>query len=480
MSAFQRALERLKQFNRFVLETPELRAWFVDGDYNFLQAYQVFLFLDFVNASGMHWGAAPAGEDGAAPLRVRLRQLFALAWSLGSYLWIVASRRRVLFYSPDRETHRAYHCDFRISNLYRCLFEQNAGFAEIFHTIFDEQLAGRALLRRRAVLYLETIDVLYKLGRALRLADVRPAPQAPVISGEEAKLFGALVATYAERVNQSRFRIRVLRRLLKMTNIQVAIGSADMRYYQEIYAACGELGIKTYGFQSGNISKYNVEYLDYGAAQSTVIKPSVLLMESGFWKRELLRWGTYYAPDEVRVGGNIKEDYHPASPAPRRVGQDITVLVPYEIIAAKEEVLAYVKKLLPLPGVSVVFKFRPDRDLASQVRDYGLGGLPGNFKAVTNLSEIDGFDVVAGCYSSFLYEMIGALKPVAMLKTSLDWGESLIVNDLAKEISLDDPGLLQALKDIAHTDQATLQRRREKLFGEVVPLAETLGSLLGF
>jgi hypothetical protein len=368
-----------------------------------------------------------------------------------------------------------------MENLYGWLFGHDKEFAEASHTLFGPGFVTDALRRHRPVLYLEAIDVLYKLLVNLRL--VRPSrisfsDMDFAAAGDDAELFSGMARKCVSWTGRSRFRIRFFRSLLPITGIKVLLAASDTRNYSELVAACNDLGIKTYGFQSGNLNKYDVGYLDYGAAEGRLMKPQVLFVETAYWKRELLRLGTYFPESELEVGGNMKEDYRPEPDPLQGAGGPLTVLIPYETFAPKHEIVAYIRKLLACPGLSVVFKFRADRDLAAQAREYGLEGLSGNLTLITRLSEISGFDVVAGTYSTFLYEMVGRCKPVAYLKTSFDLGEGLLINGLAQELSNEDPDFEGTLERLRSISPETLRERKEKLFAGAVSLAKTLGSIL--
>lgn len=482
MNPFSLALRKLKQFNQYVLLAPELRSYFVDGDYDFLQSYQVFLLsnlADFYGATG--WGHAALTKTAKASVKIRFRQIFAFLWSALSYIWLIVSRREILIFGADRDNSSVYYCDFRVSNLYKYLKERNSRFVEFFHTIFDRNFIGRAFSRHRVSLYLEALDSLCKLCEMLKLIEPVKSPAFDIDAGEDTELFKTLIKTYAPYISRTRFKINFLKKLLSLTNIKTAIGSEDMRNYQELYEACRILGITSYAFLGGTISKYYVEYLRHSESVGRVIKPTFLIVESDFWKKELKRWGTIFSPEEIIIGGNIKAD-HDFLPFKTKVGNDeevITIIFSYETIASKGEILKYIDKFTSYPQIRVIFKFRPHRDLALQTREYRINNIHrNNLKIINNLDEIDDFDIIVGTYSTYLYEMVGNLKPVVVLKTNLDWGESLTINKLADEISLNEVNLVERLKEIKNTSPEVLLKRRQTLYGDTIPLAKTLDALL--
>lgn len=483
MSVFPTALKKLKAYNRLVLADPVLRAFFVAGDHNYLLGQQDALLLELIaglESKGASGIAAP--KHRGIGLLVRLEQLVAVLESMLAYGWLILSRKQLLIFSADRETNKEYRCDFRVTNLYRYLYDRRIAYAEVLHTIFGRGFVGALVRRKRPVMYLDAIDVCYQPLRSLGFARYPELDLSAVdlsAAGDDRKLFAGMLKRYARVANRSRFRVQALARLLRLTSVKAVWGPADTRNYNELMAACTALGIVTYGFQSGNLSKYNVGYLDE-CAEGRLMRPDFFVAENPYWRSELLRLGTYFADKEVLVGGSVKEDYTPAlasaSEAPQQEG--LTVLVPYENGAPKDEVLEYLRAITKCPSVgSVVFKFRGDRDLAVQAAQYGLGEPMPKLALITNLSEIAHFDIVAGTYSTFLYEMIGKRKPVAMLKSSMDYSEGLVDNRLTDGVALGD-ALCARLAEIAKTPDSVLEDRRERLYGGAVKLSTFLDTIV--
>ncbi|MFA5841408.1 MAG: hypothetical protein WC835_00365 [Candidatus Paceibacterota bacterium] len=488
MSDFPQALSNLKKFNSLILTNKELGRFFVFGDYNMLQSYQLPILVDFLSLDDKKknsTGLVNKSAEQTAGFLVRTRQLVAIFISMLSYLFLVISRRRILIFAADKNTFPAYQCDFRMVNLFRYLFDKKIKFVEFFHTIFREDFTVSAIKRHRPAIYLEAIDVIYKLLSNLGFykKEIKPLIDSIdlTLAGDEALFFRELLMKYANLTSQSLFRVRFMRNLLKFTGVKILIAAADTRNYNELVAACNVLGIETYGFQSGNLTKYDVGYLDCCGSKGRLMKPGKMIVESGYWKNELLRLGTYFKEDEIEIGGNMKEDYF--MEAELTGGDDkknngLTVLIPYEIAAPKNEILEYIKKLLSCPNVRVVFKFRADRDLVEQALEYGLKDISGNLVLITDIKEIENFDIVAGTYSTFLYEMIGKLKPAVIFKTSLDYGEGMVINKLADEIDIKDNDFCGKLREIGGTSANILTARRNKLYGDYVPLASTLNKML--
>jgi len=500
ISSFGWAAVKLKEFNGIVTNNSKFRDIFVAGEYDFLQVYQVPIFFELVsffekNSSGQKSVKNDVGIDEVdknknktAKAAIHLRQLSALIISLFSYLVLVMSRRNVLIYTADKDTYPGFVCDFRVTNLFRYLLQNQIRFFEIFHTVFGKSFFNFGIRRKRFAVYLETIDfmyaILYRIGFCRNTKENRlqvvPADLERISDLDNThQLFQDLLIKYSKLVNRSQFRIHFLLRFLKYTAIKVLIAPADTRNYCELVAACNLNNIQTHGFQSGNISKYNVGLLRSYHSEGRIIKPMRMHTESGYWRSELIRLGTYFDKHEIEVGGNLKEDYSPTnSTQSRKRGEDLIILIPYEIAAPKEEILEYIKKFLSFPNVRVVFKMRADRDLSSQAQEYGLQGFSQNLILTSDLVEIDHFDIVVGTYSTFLYEMIGRLKPVGVLKTSLDYGEGLVINQLAETIDINDQYIFENLKRLGNIDSNILENRQKILYSDTIPLNLVLDNVL--
>ncbi len=481
-SNYPKALALLKELNEVIVNDPKLSRLFIFGDYNFLQAYQESILADLLSQLSDVKNSPDklAHIDPESRLFVRTRQLAAVVYSIFSYLVILIDQRTLLVYSADKDTNKEFTCDFRTVNLFKNLIKRDIKFFQILHTLFKKNLATRTIKRGQAVGYLEVIDILFRIVERLNFNQTRFDDINFDQLGEQRDVFKELILKYAKQVARSKFRIMFLRNILNLTNIQILLAPYDPRNSSELIAACNSLGIKTYIFQSGNLSKYNMSLVDAFNLKGNLIKSNQIIVLSEYWKKELLRLGTYYKENEILVGGDIKEDYRATSLVRASKGSrdDVTtVLFPYEIAAPKEEVAAYMRKLLTFPRTRVAFKMRADRDASSQIEEYGLQDVRDQLACETDFKPED-FDVVAGTYSTLLYEMIGKLKPVALLKTSLDYGEGMVINNLAEEIDIQDDNLPGKILDIACASDESLEQRRHRLYQGATSLEETLNSIL--
>ena len=344
MTSYCYALERLKKFNDFILNNQILRDKFVLGNYNFLQIYQVLIFNDFkflydeekspdsylLSHNGFNFGAI-------------LKRLISVLVSILGYLYLILSRCRILVYASDKISDSEYQCDFRMANLYRQLFLKKYKFVEILHTAYDENFYNY-IFRRRPILYLESADFFYKLFKYFIPKADRELVDALDLSifGENAEFTRLLLRKYLATIDKTKFRIKFLSKLLKLTDVKILICVPDARNYHELAQSCRLNKIKTYAFQSGALCKYDVGLLDCSGHGENIIKPDKFFLSSQYWINELLRLDSIFDRTDLAVGGDIKEDRTDAGQSESRVHDGVTVLASYETQAPKAEVRKYI------------------------------------------------------------------------------------------------------------------------------------------
>lgn len=488
MTSYSYALSRTKQFNNLILNNRVLRDKFVLGEYNFLQIYQALIlndFLFFYEKKAPDAYLLPGKRD--LNVRTLMRRLFSAGVSIFGFLFLLLSRRRVLIASTDKISFSTYQCDFRMANLYRYLEKNQTKFLEFLHTIHDEKFNHFLLQRMRPVVYLESVDFIYKI--LSRLSFFKKDNLSLIESvdlghfGDEAEFVKSLLKKYIIRIPQTKFRINFVSRLLKMTNIRVLIAPPDTRNYFELAQSCRLNKIKTYWFQSGALCKYDVGLLDCSGKKGNLIKPTKFFLLSQYWVDELLRLGSVFDRTDLAIGGDIKEirsdTGSEGAPLSGEKRSKITILVSYETQAVKAEVRDYIEKFLKCPDTRVVFSIRPEKDITRQLTEYGLQNMPDNFFITSNLKgAMSDVDMVAGTQSTLLYDSISYLKPVIILKTEMDMLESMIANKLADILDIDDDDFCGRLRAAKETSLEILERRKARLYEGAVSLDKTLNEIL--
>lgn len=395
--------------------------------------------------------------------------------SIGVLLFLVR-RPKVLVFGVDKVSDTAFGSDFRMHGLYQFLRTEHIRFFECFHTIPGRQLISHFFKRKRFALYIEAFDVLWYIGRALS----QPFYSAPryeieAIQGtdDEVAFIRFTVKKYLAIQPLIAFRIRALAFILKYSAARTALLIDDVRHYQSLIEACRIRGIPTYALQHGHYTKYHIGWLsspDFGGHR--LICADTLLVWSEYWKNELMRLGSAYPEDRVIVSGRDRggrAEFKDRDPHHR------VLLVPHESESVKSDVSTFLKEAVLNPKMVVYLKLRPDMSRAEQLAAYGTD-LPQNVRVVDSLSDVPYPDVVAGVYSSFLYDMIERKIPVLVIHGSMDFGEGIVQNGLGEWVK---PGSVsESIERIARMTEDEKERRMKSL-GSEVNFEDSLRSILG-
>jgi hypothetical protein len=91
---------------------------------------------------------------------------------------------------------------------------------------------------------------------------------------------------------------------------------------------------------------------------------------------------------------------------------------------------------------------------------------------------ISSSDIVLGTYSTMLYDAVRLGCPVAILETSIDYGDGMVINGLADMLSINSD-VHANLERLSGMPEKILRERRNKLTGEdSLSLVRTIVELL--
>lgn len=465
---FQYSLDFLKRFNALVYEGKPLSHQKIFDTYNVWIFFQNRIFFNELRQFVKHK---------KTPERLRISPIikiqnfflafFALVISVVSVLFGVIIKKRFLVYSIDRINSKVYSNDSRIDYIYQYLKDARESFVESLHTTLDASLVKRFITRRRFVIYIKSIDTLYRVAIFLRI--VRPKRittdgiDVSAFSFEEREYIKWLLPRYLEAVELVIFKVKVLRKVVAWLGVEALLTIDNTRDYWEVLLACKMNGVDTHAFQHGHFTKYHVGWLNDGSFDGEIVCPDKLYVWSDFWKQELLRLGTYFKPAAIVVGGlkNFSQDSGKKSDH-----SVINVLIPYETDTDRRVIKEYVDAMLGCETIHVLFKARTDIEMQKQLDEYGFtANYHRKFTIVNDItSVIKDVDVVVGTYSTFLYDMIAYEKPVALFETSSDFGEGLLTHALADSIGF--KNLCSDIKKVAATHSDVLKQRKHTLFGK--------------
>lgn len=468
---FQYAQSFLKRFNSLVYKGNPVSNIKIFDNYNVWIFFQNRIFFNDLKRFSKDRCII---ESPIPSLRVKIQSLTlnlcGLMISFVAFVLATLSRKKLLVYSIDRNNSKIYSNDARMDIIYEYLRRYHIPFIECFHTTVEWSFLKRFLQRKRWAIYIKSIDFIFytlcALGITKReLVNIENVNFSSFIE-EEKDYAKRLLKNYLSSIDLVIFRVKLLKKILPLTKIKALFAIDNTRDYWEVVLACQLSGILTYAFQHGHFTKYHVGWLNDGTFQGKIVHPDRIYLWSEFWKEELIRLGTYFPRESMCIGGfkDIKNSTFSMS-----LQELITVLVPYEVDSNKKQMKEYIDKLLGC-GIKIFFKLRTDLEEERQLEEYGINRrYHSNFLIIEDVNkQIDEIDVVAGTYSTLLYDMIAQEKPIMYLETSSDFGEGLVKNNLAESVSLDN--VCEKVKVISKTDIEVLKKRKTKLFGETPKL----------
>ncbi len=357
----------------------------------------------------------------------RVNRVIGLKLTLLAFLKLLIRRPALLIYTPDRFSQK-HGCDFRFFAVYAYPKERKIPFVEVFHTLLGQEFIGNIAKRRRLALYLECLP-LFSNKNEVKCSEY----DLSTIDSHNRRYFLYLLKLIDQYSQRSIRRIKILARILRLAKIEALLSIDDVRYTNELIVACRLNGIKTYGFQHGQFTKYHVGWMNYDIPKELSVTFDNLFIWNEYWKRALLAYSNQYDDSNAQIGGVLRELEH--IKYGKKGGNiekpaDLNILLPYETFAPKAEVGEYVDQFIE-QGIQIYFKVRPDISYESQFAQYHIKHKD-RIKIVDNIDDtvLSEIDAVAGTYSTFLNEMLFYEKPVLLLETSFDLGHQLVDDGL--------------------------------------------------
>ncbi|MBX4200286.1 hypothetical protein KW790_02400 [Candidatus Parcubacteria bacterium] len=472
------ALSLLKRFNILVERTPALREKFIYKNWNLLQTYQANIFGDSkIWTKEENIRTLYPAKGFVLFLKTFVLSLAVISISFVSLIYILIFRKKILIFSGDK-VDGTYSNDFRLETLYDVVFSYKIPFIEVIHTLSDRETVKHFIVRKRPVIFLETLDLLFAPIVELKKRSIKKLVDSidtTEFTEEEAAFIKFELEKYISSTIITRIRLNFFKLFFSITGIKAVFSIDDVRHYNELMAAAKESRISSYAIQHGHFTKYHPGWLRETEMEQEVMRPEKLVVWSKYWSDVLLKLGTYFKPEELLIGG----ERWGLPVSTRKKDGHITILIPYEKDAPKLEVREYIERLLKIPHFRVVFKIRADQDKQSQLDEYGLAPFLNKIIVVRSMRDIHyDISVALGTYSTFLYDMVVEERPVAIIETSIDYGEGMVENGLANFIKKTDD-LEKVIKALTNLSNDDLRARRDKLIGkEEKKLEKTLSDIL--
>jgi hypothetical protein len=472
---YKYSLDLIGRINKAVESDNILAQIFTEDGFNFWERFQGVLWSD-----SKIWSVDRRLQDQNNSLilsfKIFATGLILLFISLAGALFAAFTKKKVLVFTEDK-VEGNWRNDTRLNDLYEALDLENTPYFEVVHTIPNSETFKKFGKRNRPVVYLESVDFVFsplfwwkrgEIETFIAKADLS------AFEGEEKKFVEAELKKMIFSIRVCKAKINFLKLLIGLCRAEVLFSIDDTRHYSEFCQVGKSLGLPTYGIQHGHFTKYHTGWLKMTNLPGEVMRPSKLLVWSNYWKEELIRLGTYFKVDEIEVGGS-RFSQKPEILAER---EKTAILIPYEKDAPKHEVKDFIDKVLACGKFEVIFKIREGQDEKNiQLEEYGLS--PQQVTVVRSVKDVfNRVGVVAGTYSTFLYDCVRDGIPTAIIETSLDYGEGMVRNGLAEFIKKGEDICAQ-IDRLFQTSKEELEDRREKLIGTNTPeLKETLRSII--
>ncbi len=472
--SYKEAFSLAKRINTLRIDGKDIQEYFLYEEYNFWQAFQTDIFIN-----ARRYTADPkqtlAGLDRQSTFSVFLT-LTAFLVSLCALLVSYVRNVRILIYTVDKFPHGQFRCDFRLRELYECLNEKRIPYTEVVSTPSGRVLMRHTQLRKRTSIYTAGGD-LWSLLTPFFVKTIKKISRdmidTSVFTEAEIVFVLALLRSLFFQFALVHNRVRFLRFVLRTLKVSRVYLIDDVWHYFELLVACEKESVSSVSIQHGHFTKYHVGMVPCApVVLGTIIQPRRLFVWTSYWKKELVRLGSYMNGSNVVVAG-IKT----ADPERTYAKQEypIGVLVPYETDAPKSILVPYLKELKNAQGLVLYFKPRSDLQLESQLRQYGFSSDDQDVVVCTTLSECASqVHVAIGTYTSLLYDMIGHRISVILLTSVLDYGDGMITNGIARSVHAPHV-LIDAIHHEVNTDAVESTARIETYFGRsYTHLAATL------
>ena len=464
----------LHRLNSLVESRPDLRECFSRGEINYWYVFQQRIFNDikvFVVSENKF-------EKKDSNIFLSIKELVVgfmlLSISIFSLVLSIILRKEVLVFSVDTISDSKLRIDKRLKPLFEALSLENKNYITFYHTITNFGAIQRAFRRGNGAVFMESFDYVYNLCGFL-------LPKQPEFNVEET--FGNkseiqfakyLIRKYSQLIILSNLKTKFLTIYLRFSAIKKAFMIDDVRNYHEIVLACRANNIRTIAIQHGHYGPFHIGFLKQNLSGGTV-KPDTLIVWSEFWQKELLRLNSIFDKSDMVIGGGM-EDYQKID---LENDNDVNYfLVPFEKDLDKDIVLRVMRGVSQVEGWKVLFKLRDGVSDNIQFDAYNFTkedrekiiGIKDTAKAFGMAR------IVAGVYSTLLYDALASGKQVVVIKTPSPYRpEGLLYYNLADEID-PDKNIREQLNSLISVSKEERKRRSEELTAgsENIRLVDTI------
>ena len=333
------------------------------------------------------------------------------------------TRSRVLVYSISRDGSR----DFRLAEIFRFLKSHHIGYGEFIHS--------QKISLRPVFYYPDILNLIFQ-----------PAGERKIdfdLSQFNAKEKGWARKTLRHFLGAcliSLKKIAFLKIYLPLTGAKTILAIDDPRYYNEMLVAAEDLGINFYAFQHGRFNQYLVGWINPGLPPERSPFPSQFFVWNQYWREKIIALSPLFRHYQQRllIGGRPYQGL----PELELLDDEVTtILIPYEVKADQKQIAAFIKRLMRGDKQRVIFKARKGEALPEEI--VSTGALIVEEISRQLWREVD---LVAGTYSTLLYEAAEAGRAVAVLKVAGAEAGDLVTEGRAVWLDINELDVIKKIK----------------------------------
>jgi len=226
------------------------------------------------------------------------------------------------------------------------------------------------------------------------------------------------------------------------------ISMDDCNYtFPYIYSA-QNVGITTIGIQHGLYSRYHEAYTMRGIDNYRWF--DCLIVWGAYWKKIFLENNKKYTIKDIFISTN-KHSYNYSKVEGFHKFGSKSILIPYEFLTDTILIGKFIQHLVD-DGFTIYFKIRPDENTVDQIKSYHLNeSTVAKLRLVQTITPelMERIDVVAGSYSSVIYDTLPYNKIIWVFETPFRFLDDLIDKGFARQVSFDD---LKNIVEIYNSD----------------------------
>ncbi len=260
-------------------------------------------------------------------------------------------------------------------------------------------------------------------------------------------------------------------RVMQKLHYQLFFGIDDTSIIYPLLYSAQDAGMKSLGIQHGIYTRLHEAYIMNG-------------IERYRWFDNVLVWGEYWKKIILRSSSMFEEGFHMLASHETSYSYDIlpkngkvkTILVPYEFLADSIKIGQYIRKFID-KGFEVYFKTRPDERIEDQIHSYYLGDMREKLHIIDTIGPdvMSRIDVVAGTYSTMLFDLLPYGKPIWILDTPFHLMYEMVEDGFARLIKEED---MDRIDDIYKEDIRRKQVVDLNYFSDKKPVTEAIEEYL--